>query len=605
MFKKSKKPLEMPVKPIPEKQNLYLPDRISEREDYIIIENTLVRILAVDMLPEQLYFGWFSSITAIPGVVVSVSVHPYNYEQASKRVAKQQTALGAELIAAEKSGNNRRVDVLGLKHLFYRQLLREINLHRTNIVSLSVVIAISASDLKELNSRTAKIQDMLGSTKAVTMYFRQLEGLRNLIPGVQSLKEYYDVTVANAACVSPLISTDISHPKGIYFGRNQTQSPCLLDLFIGEPYLFGPHMFITGTTRSGKSYTLKGTIGRSLALGRKVAVLDPEGEYIKICKALGGLHVKFHSNMKPIFNPFDLEPTYEENVGWFLDISGKVDDIVSLLGFMLEAQSGEKLTAEEHALAGLAIRQEYESLKIFDNEPDSIYQPGGRQSDEGIVVGKTYKDMPTFSSFRKRLGELGADRLKNILSDYCKGGPLGFFDVQTEKSIQNFDFICFDLSSLNNEFSRMYAMQVLLTWLSEKYIKKDIQAEKHLVVDEAWLFMRYGYSATFLSQIARRGAKYNTSLIAASQSFREFCSEEGMVFLNQCDTKFFLKMQESDVESLIKLFGMSRPLANRLIAFNRGRGILRMGNESAIIQFQGFQFEEEFLKSDPKAALVR
>ena len=603
LSKKKTQPKE--IKPVSNKENLFLPDRVTEREDHVVIESTLTRFLVVDMLPEQLHFGWFSAVTSIPGVAVSVTIHPYSYEQASNRVAKQQTALGAELIQAEKDGNTRRIDVLNLKYSFYRQLLTEINLRRTNIVSLTVVIAVSASTMQDLNVRVAKIQDILGSTKAVTMYLRQIEGLRNILPGVQSLNEYHDVTIANAACVSPLISTNISHPSGVFFGLNETGSPCFLDLFIGEPRLYGPHMFITGTTRSGKSYTIKGIIARSLALGRRVVVLDPEGEYKNIAETLGGTYVRFHSSMKPLFNPFDIEPTHEDDIGWFLDIPGKADDIVSLLGVMLEAQSGEKLTSEERALASRAVRMEYESRGIYDKDPESIFKPGGHDTEEGIIVGKTYKEMPSFSSFKECLNKLGANRLTNILSDYCAGGPLGFFDGQTAEKLHDKYLVVFDMSSLNNEFAKMYAMQVMLTWLWDKYVRRDKTIEKHLIVDEAWLFMMYKYSAVFLSQIARRGAKYNTSLIAASQSFREFLTQEGITFLNQCDTKFFLKMQKTDAESLMELFGLSYELVERLVAFERGRGVLRAGNESAVIQFKGFQFEEQFLRSDPGAVLLR
>lgn len=595
-------PKETP--PVSRKENLFLPDRITEREDYLVIENTYIRTLSIDMLPEQMHFGWFSNISSIPGVTVSVTIHPYTFEEASNRVAKQQIALGAELLNAEKDGNTRRIDILNLKYSFYRQLLAEINLHRTNIVSLTVVISLSAPTLQELNLRTYKIQDILGSSKAVTMYLRQLEGLRNLLPGVQSISEYHDVTISNAACASPLISTNVSHPSGIFFGLNETGSPCFLDLFIGEPRLYGPHMFITGTTRSGKSYTLKGLIARSLAIGRRAVVLDPEGEYRGIAESLGGAYIKFHPSMKPLFNPFDIEPTFENDIGWFLDIPGKTDDIVSLLSIMLE-EAGEKLTSEERAIAARAVKIEYESLGIYGDQPDSIYKTGGYESSEGAIVGKTYKDMPTFSTLQARLASLGAIRLGNILTDYCRGGPLGYFDSQTEVDFKNEQLICFDMSSLNNDFSKVYAMQVMLTWLWDKYVRNDKTIEKHLIVDEAWLFMANKHSATFLSQIARRGAKYNTSLIAASQSFREFLTPEGQTFLGQCDVKYFLKMQKTDAEHLIELFDLSYELVERISAFSRGQGVLRAGKESAVIRFKGFQFEEAFLRSDPGAVLLR
>ena len=108
-----------------------------------------------------------------------------------------------------------------------------------------------------------------------------------------------------------------------------------------------------------------------------------------------------------------------------------------------------------------------------------------------------------------------------------------------------------------------------------------------------------------MSQLARRGAKHNTSLIAASQSFREFLSQEGIAFLNQCDTKYFLKMQKRDAEALGDLFSLSNELIERVVGFQRGQGVLRTGNESAVIYFQGFPFEEHFLRSDPGAVLTR
>ena len=146
------------------------------------------------------------------------------------------------------------------------------------------------------------------------MYLRQIEGLKPFA-GSNTINEYHDVTIANAACMSPLIGVNISHPSGIYFGQNVTGSPCLLDLFIGQPRLFGPHMFITGTTRSGKSYSLKGLISRSIAIGRKAVVIDPEGEYKTLTQALDGTYTRFHANMNTMFNPFDIHPTNDDELG--------------------------------------------------------------------------------------------------------------------------------------------------------------------------------------------------------------------------------------------------------------------------------------------------
>lgn len=588
----------------PRIRDLVFPDRISEYEDCIKIDDTFCRVMVVSAIPEYIHFGWFSAISALPGVTISVVLTPYTAEDASKRIGDECMVLGSELIMAEKQGNTRRMDVLHDKYEFYRFLLKEINLRRNAIVAATIVILVSAPTYNEMVRRCAKVKDVLGSTKAVTMYLNQISGLKSILPFMEHQKDFHDVTVANAACLTPMIGLNFSHPSGIYFGRNETGAPVFLDLFIGQPRLYGPHMFITGTTRSGKSFCCKGMTARSVASGIQAVILDPEGEYKTMVKELGGVNIRIHPSMECMFNPFDIEPSHDDNLGWYIDLPGKSDDIVSLISTILEAQTGEKVSAEERAVAGEAVRAEYKELGITE-DPESIYQPGGRQVGDAALVGKTYKNMPTLSSYAERLKSLGADRLSKILLPFQKGGPQGFFDGQSVGRFYESPIVCFDLSPLTTELSRTYSMYVLLSWVWEKFVKQNKEQRKRVLVDEAWLFMKHKDTAEFLSQLARRGAKYNTSLIAASQSFREFTTEEGMSFLAQCDTKYFLRMQETDARALGEMFSLSPELVERICGFQRGQGILRAGNESAVVYFEGFPFEEHFLRSDPEAVLAR
>jgi len=590
--------------PVPELHDLYLPDRVKEYEDHLRIDDFYCRVLVVDALPEFVHFGWFNSIVAIGGLTVSVALSPYTHQAASDRIQKERSKLGSELLLAQKRGDTTRVDVLGEKYEFYRQLLTDINLHRNNIMAVLVTIVVTARSYPELLYKCELVKDRLGATKAVTLYKRQLQGFKAALPLVEmTLPEYHDVTVANAACLAPLTGTNFSHPSGIYFGENETGSPVFLDLFIKPPRLFGPHMFITGTTRSGKSYTCKGITARSVASGILVVILDPEGEYKKIVRALGGVYVKIHPQMDCMFNVFDIEPEFEENIGSYINIPGKQDDIVFLLATVMEVQTGEKMTAEERALAGEAVRLEYAERGIT-SDPESLFLPGGRETEEGFMAGKSYKEMPTLSSYAERLKKLGAARLANVLLPFLKGGPQGYFDGQGVRRFYDNPLVCFDLSALTTEFSRMYAMYVMLSWVWEKFVKRNRLIKKRVLVDEAWLFMRHKDTAEFLSQMARRGAKYKTSLMAASQSFREFTTEEGWVFLAQCDTKFFLRMQHTDAEALGRRFNLPAELVARMEGFAQGQGLLQAGGESAIVRFKSFPFEEPFLESEETAVRV-
>jgi len=590
---------------IPELTQLFAPDRVKEYEDHLKIDDMHCRVLVVEVLPELLCFGWFNAVTSMGGVTVSVILYPYTQKEASDRIAKHMTILGSDLQLARKRGETTETGKLETKYAFYYQLLTDINLRRNNIVAATVTIMVTAPTYEHLVHKCNQVKDLLGATGAVTMYDRQMEGFACILPFMRAdLKEVHDVTVANAACLSPLLSGDFTHPSGIFFGVNETGSPVFLDLFIGPPRLFGMHMFITGATRTGKSFTVKGMTARSIAHGVSVVIIDPEGEYRQLVKALGGVLVKFKPNMEPMFNIFDIEPDEDDDTGRrYVDIAGKAEDVCHLISSIIEAQTGEKISAEERALAGKAVRDEYLSRGITEDE-DSLYLPGGRVVDDGVYVDKSYKDMPTISGYVKRLQEMGAMRLANILQPFCRGGGMGYFDGQSIGSFYDNQLVVFDVSGLKTGFQRTYAMYVMLSWVWEKFVKRS-RKRKRVVVDEAWLLMRHKDTAKFLSDLTRRGAKYNTSTMVASQSFREFTTEEGQVLMAQCDTKFFLKMQHNDARELGEIFKLPKGVIGRLETFQPGQGILRAGLESAVVTFRGFPFEEHFLRSDPEAVLAR
>lgn len=611
MFLKKKRSKEksVSVRPAtPSIVQLFAPDRIVETEDYLRIDDQFVRVMVVETLPEFICFGWFNRLVSHGGVTISVVLHPYKKKEAEKRVGTWQTILGADLRLAHKNGDTTKIGALETKYAFYFQLLTEISLARANLVAATVTILVSAYSYNELLYKCSMIKDDIGATGIVSMYERQLDGLLHTLPFLHHIEDFHDVTSANAACISPLLSNDFTHPNGIFFGENdKTKSPVFLNLFIGSARnVSAPHMIIIGMSRSGKSYSVKGNIIRSIAqLGIRAIVVDHEGEYRKMGDSIGTI-IKFKSYMEPMFNIFEVEPETDDDTGRrYIDLAAKAEDICQLFSTMLEVQYEERMTAQEKKLISRALIDDYREHGITE-DPESIYKQGGYVSEGGdINVGRTYKDMPTVTSFDKRLETMdGSERIRDIIEPLKKGGGLGFFDGQGRRDLYNSQLIIFDVKDLKTENQRMYAMQVMLGWIMEKFVKRD-KDKKMVVVDEAWLMMRYKDTAKFMSDLARRGAKQNTSLVFASQSFREFTTAEGLVLMNQCDTKFFLKLQHSDALELGQIFNLPQPVIERIETFAQGEGILTSGMESAIVQFVGFPFEEELLTSDPEAVITR
>jgi len=334
---------------VPELSQLFAPDRVKEYEDHLRIDDMYCRVLVVEVLPELLCFGWFSAVTSMGGVTISVTLYPYTQKEASDQVGRYMTITGSDLQLARKRDETTEIGKLQTKYVFYTQLLTDINLRRSNIVAATVTIQVTAATLENMVHKCNQVKDLLAATGTVTMYDRQMEGFTNTLPFLRAdLKEVHDVTVANAVCLSPLISSDFTHPSGIYFGVNETGSPVFLDLFIGPPRLFGMHMFITGATRTGKSFTVKGITSRSMAHGISAVIIDPEGEYRQLVKSRGGVLVKFKPNMEPMFNIFDIEPDEDEDTGRrYVDIAGKSEDICHLISSIIKTQTGEKYDRQQ------------------------------------------------------------------------------------------------------------------------------------------------------------------------------------------------------------------------------------------------------------------
>lgn len=150
----------------------------------------------------------------------------------------------------------------------------------------------------------------------------------------------------------------------------------------------------------------------------------------------------------------------------------------------------------------------------------------GRLSNGKYTVGRIPKKMPTLTDFYNKVIERNeCIELGKMLVPFLRGNSLGIFDCES-RIFSDADTISFDMSEIKDEFTKLYASFVILTWVWQKFVLKNKQKKKIIVCDEAWLFLKYKESADFLVNVARRGRKYNVPLFIGSQFIDEFLSSE-------------------------------------------------------------------------------
>lgn len=139
------------------------------------------------------------------------------------------------------------------------------------------------------------------------------------------------------------------------------------------------------------------------------------------------------------------------------------------------------------------------------SDVNSLFEKKGGKLDNGkYAVGKIPKKMPTLSDFQRKLKDRGkCEELSELLVPFLRGNSLGIFDCES-KITSDAEIVTFDMSDIKDDFTKLYASYVILTWVWQKFVLKNKEKRKIVVCDEAWLFLKFQESAEFLVNVARR-----------------------------------------------------------------------------------------------------
>ena len=226
--------------------------------------------------------------------------------------------------------------------------------------------------------------------------------------------------------------------------------------------------------------------------------------------------------------------------------------------------------------------------------------------------------MPTIGSWYKTLlkkAEENTDEnytfhysyLKKVMKQYVReyNGQMSYFDGQsTFDLLDGTTFINLDISQLEERFARPLAQQILLSWIWEKYVKKNSEdkakaGKKRVLIDEAWMLLPYPEAVDFLNKMARRARKRNVCLAVVSQRFQDFYEKsEVQAVLTSSDTKLFLAQDKSEIQYIQEVFKLSDGEANFLTTCTRGQGLFKVGEQTAIVEIRPTKKELEFVNTN-------
>jgi conjugal transfer ATP-binding protein TraC len=560
--------------------DLIAPAAIKINPRSIRVGETMAQTIFVIAYPRYLQSNWFSPIINIDMPIdISMFIHPIDTYDVLKTLKKSATQVQSEVHLEQERGLIRD-PALETAMQDIEELRDKLQQGTEKFFRFGIYITAYGETEKEVNEATKSIESIL---EAQLVYvkpaiFKSEQGFNSSLPIAND--ELDTGTSMNSAPLSttfPFVSSTLSSNSGILYGINRhNNSLIIFDRFQME----NANMVVFAKSGAGKSYTVKLEVLRHMMLGTDVIIIDPENEYKHLCETVGGTFIKISLNSNNHINPFDL-PHVKDDEDPQDVLRNNIANLLGLLHIMLG-----NITPEEDSVLDRAIRETYEVRDITAS------------SNLNAILRESF---PTMSDLYQVLRNMeGGDNLAIRLEKYTEGVFSGFLNHTTNIKVDNQLFV-FNIRDMEEEL-RPVAMYTVL-----QYIWNEMRTnlKKRLVlVDEAWVMMKYDDAASFMFGIAKRCRKYYTGFTTITQDVNDFLSSRyGKAIVTNSSIQLLLKQSPAGIDVITETFYLTDQEKFLLLESNVGEGIFFAGTKHVAIKVIASYSEDQIITTDPAQLL--
>ena len=636
---KAKASMTVPVKETKQKMSLAggvpcLKDLVAppafDRSDpsFIRVGNKFARSFMIAGYPKNVFVTWLDALfNSEDDLDMAIHINPTDERAALDELTNKITQFQAQLTTELERGSNRNVTRLQSQIDELVSERAKIEQNYINMFGVQIDMNLYCDSAEALNKQSQLMESSMRGRKVKIMplYFQQDEGYKSCLPFGKSWlpRNYRNFSSEALTACFPFYNAEVSHKDGIFLGINsQTGTPIYIDLY-DRRLLNSSNIAVFGQSGSGKTFFTSLLTMRSVLNGVRTVIIDPEGDYTSVTRAMGGTLITIAPNNSACCpNPLDLEDEDEVNEDGtptgrrVVQVKEKVADVLNLIGVMV----GGELTQEQRSLLSYTIAAVYEDAG-FNEDPNSLYDDQAILEDDVFTHNGHKKRMPQISDLIHKLEEVTQSErnrclvpVMNSLRMFSADGVYGLFDHQTPPELQNLKdapVITFNVKQLEENVLRPIGMYVALSWTWEKFAKRNVKIRKRVLVDEAWMMMSknmsgHEYTAAFLENMSRRIRKRNGGLCVSSQNFREFSDNpQGKAVLTNSAVNVFLKQTNTDIDEVQKLFKLSDGERDYLLTARKGCFLLRAGVDSTIGYAYPTSYEKVLIERGTVADLDR
>lgn len=484
-------------------------------------------------------------------------------------------------------------------------LLRKIDQEQQNVFYLAVALLVLAPDQETLDRRCRQVEAALAAAglRGRAAVFRQEDGLLAAGPWAALPADIRTAVARNmpaetVAAALPFTASGVNDGQGIVLGRDRDGGLVLVDLWARGGDRTNSNGVVLARPGAGKSFAVKLLLTRAWAQGSRVIVIDPEREYGRLARALGGKVIDCAAGginplqARPL--PKDPDTADQEHDEDLRELTAaRAQGAVALHLQLLRTFFSLYLPGLgdlERAALRRALRQVYAECGITpDTDPAAV----------PAEVWPTVKDLYAWVSRQAEVEREPWGRLAVLLEEAAEGADAALWAGPTTVRADA-DLVVLDVHDLQNADDAVRRAQYfnVLAWAWSE-IERDRAERTLLVVDEAWLLVdpQTPQTLAFLRDTSKRIRKYEGGLWVISQNVVDFLAPEvarhGEAVLGNPTYKLLLAQGEKDLEALARLMGLSEAERELLATARRGEGLLAAGAQRVQVRIEAAPHEIE------------
>lgn len=544
------------------------PDSIIEKEDYVQLGDNYTKTYAISALKSQIEADDLREINEFnENINMSLFYSEIDNSKIEKELSK---SISENTSKVNSETNKAHIKAKAQAEIdSANKLLEQLAHKETKMFDLQVLLGITASSEKELESLSGQIHTKFSSLGRVTYpRLRSKEAFDSNLPFANNkISELSTNTISSNALsyFFPFHENEIIHEDGIIEGKNRTTGNIIK---VNPQNLLNKHTFAVGISGSGKSTFLFTDMMRKKILGDDILVIDPKGEFGEPFEVAGGKWFKF-SNSKGgnMLNMFDVPAqsikvdesgNYKEKINPLRDhISSlmvtanlmyqnlSLDASNELSEVFIELYSDFNMNINDDSLDYSKIKStEFPILEDLANLIDSFAREKLKNGDPNPKYDKQRYDR--LANFRKGIEKYVSGLYAHVLNGH------------TNIDVTNKGLVAFDVSEVTEikDLNRVVYYNVLT------YIKKLILngngKSTQVYVDEAHYLAdpKVPVAMENLFIMMKVFRSLNCGVTSATQSIQDFFSAKddlrnyGEAVIDQSVQRLYLPMQEKEVDEV-------------------------------------------------------